>query len=134
MAVDMRNAAHAKKAARACMCRLPVAKPESDTYALESCPFSPRVSSARKLPAIEKPYSTRQLASDLATETGIPQGKIKAVFARLETLMAGHMKHKQPFSLLGLLKMQVVTKPATKARKGTHPLTGKPMTIPAKPA
>lgn len=92
------------------------------------------ISSARKLPAIEKPYSTRQLASDLATETGIPQGKIKAVFARLETLMAGHMKHKQPFSLLGLLKMQVVTKPATKARKGTHPLTGKPMTIPAKPA
>ncbi|CCD30158.1 Histone-like bacterial DNA-binding protein [Candidatus Glomeribacter gigasporarum BEG34] len=92
------------------------------------------ISSVRKLPAIERPYSTSQLVSDLATETGVPQGKIKAVFARLETLMAGHMKHKQPFSLLGLLKMQVVTKPATKARQGVNPRTGAPTKIPAKPA
>lgn len=87
-----------------------------------------------KLPAVEKPYSTSKIVSDIAAETGASQGTVKAVLSRLQTLMAGHLQHKQPFSLLGLLKIQVVTKPATKARQGTNPLTGKPMTIPAKPA
>ena len=38
------------------------------------------------------------------------------------------------FVLPGLFKMTVVTKPATKARKGTNPFTGEEMMFKAKPA
>ena len=36
--------------------------------------------------------------------------------------------------LPGLVKLKVVKKPATKARQGTNPFTGEPMTFKAKPA
>ncbi len=38
------------------------------------------------------------------------------------------------FSVPGLMKIKVVRKPATKARKGTNPFTGEEMMFKAKPA
>jgi nucleoid DNA-binding protein len=38
------------------------------------------------------------------------------------------------FTVPGLLKMRVVKKPATKARKGVNPFTGEEMMFKAKPA
>ena len=52
------------------------------------------------------------------------------------TLIAKELGKKGPgqFVVPGLLKLKVVRKPATKARPGTNPFTGEPMTIQAKPA
>jgi len=107
---------------------------QSAAHAKEAKKTKKTAPNAVKLPVVEKPYSTSQLVSDLAAETGAPQGTVKAVLSRLETLIAGHLRSKQPFSLLGLLKVQQVTKPATKARQGVNPRTGAPTKIPAKPA
>ena len=38
------------------------------------------------------------------------------------------------FTVPGLMKIKVVRKPATKARKGTNPFTGEEMMFKAKPA
>jgi nucleoid DNA-binding protein len=38
------------------------------------------------------------------------------------------------FLVPGFAKFVVIKKPATKARKGTNPFTGEPMTFKAKPA
>ena len=52
------------------------------------------------------------------------------------TCLIGHDLKKGPgtFTVPGLMKVTVVRKPATKARKGTNPFTGEEMTFKAKPA
>ncbi len=67
-------------------------------------------------PARPKPANSTVVYSTLAETTGL--GK----------------KGPGQFVVPGLLKLKVVRKPATKARPGTNPVTGEPMTIQAKPA
>jgi hypothetical protein len=51
-------------------------------------------------------------------------------------VIEGHLKKNGAgiFTLPGLLKMKVVRKPATKARKGINPFTGEETVFKAKPA
>ena len=72
----------------------------------------------------------------LAETTGLGKKEVTAVFSALGALIAKELGKKGPgqFVVPGLLKLKVVRKPATKARPGTNPFTGEPMTIQAKPA
>jgi nucleoid DNA-binding protein len=87
-------------------------------------------------PTRPKPINRTVVYTALAETTGLGKKEIAAVFSALSALIAKELGKKGPgqFVVPGLLKLKVVRKPATKARSGTNPFTGAPMTIPAKPA
>ncbi len=83
-----------------------------------------------------KPANRTEVYTALAETTGLGKKEVAAVFSALGTLIAKELGKKGPgqFVVPGLLKLKVVRKPASKARPGTNPFTGEPMTIQAKPA
>ena len=87
-------------------------------------------------PARPKPANRAEVYTALAETTGLGKKEVTAVFSALGALIAKELGKKDPgqFVVPGLLKLKVVRKPATKARPGTNPFTGEPMTIRAKPA
>lgn len=92
---------------------------------------------AKKLTAIQEPLTKSQLLKQL--EEAVPDVSKKQVSMTLEALydvVARHLKKRgaRQFTLPGLLKITVVRKPATKARKGRNPFTGEEMMFKAKPA
>ncbi len=75
-----------------------------------------------------------QLIEKIAAANEVVKKDVKGV---LETLAAiGHkeLKKNGVFLVPGFAKFVVIKKPATKARAGTNPFTGEPMTFKAKPA
>ena len=58
------------------------------------------------------------------------------MFDELTSIINGHVKKNAAglFTMPGLMKVKVVRKPATKARKGINPFTGEPTVFKAKPA
>ncbi|HMB06742.1 MAG TPA: HU family DNA-binding protein, partial [Isosphaeraceae bacterium] len=87
-------------------------------------------------PARPKPANRAVVYTAMAEKTALGKKEVAAVFSALSALIAKELGKKGPgqFVLPGLLKLKVVRKPATKARPGTNPFTGEPMTIQAKPA
>ena len=78
--------------------------------------------------------SKSQLVEKLATSTELSKREVKGVLEGLAQLGYKELKRSGTFVVPGLAKFVVVKKPATKARKGTNPFTGEPMTFKAKPA
>lgn len=76
-----------------------------------------------------------QILSEIAEGTGMTRKNVGEIFEALSTMIKKDLK-KGPgvFTLPGLIKLKVVHKPATKARKGTNPFTGQEMMFKAKPA
>ena len=71
------------------------------------------------------------------TDTGLTKKDVVAVFESLSGQIKKNLGGRGGpalFTLPGLLKMRVVKKPATKARKGVNPFTGEEMMFKAKPA
>lgn len=83
-----------------------------------------------------KPATKTEIYSALADKTNLSKKDIAAVFDGLTELIEKEIGKKGPgqFVLPGLLKIQVVHRPATKARPGFNPATKEPITIKAKPA
>jgi DNA-binding protein HU-beta len=75
-----------------------------------------------------------QLIEKIATETEMAKRDVKGVLETLATLGYKELKKNGAFVVPGFAKFVVIKKPATKARKGTNPFTGEPMTFKAKPA
>lgn len=77
-----------------------------------------------------------EIQAHIADETGLTRKQVGEVFDSLAGLMKKSLGRKGPgvFSLPGLMKVTVRTKPATKARKGVNPFTGEEMMFKAKPA
>jgi nucleoid DNA-binding protein len=75
-----------------------------------------------------------QLIEKVAGETELSKKDVKGVMESLTTIGYKELKKSGVFLLPGFAKFVVVKKPATKARKGTNPFTGEPMTFKAKPA
>jgi nucleoid DNA-binding protein len=75
-----------------------------------------------------------QLIEKIATETEISKKEVKGVLETLASVGYKELKKSGVFLLPGFAKFVVIKKPATKARKGTNPFTGEPMTFKAKPA
>jgi nucleoid DNA-binding protein len=72
----------------------------------------------------------------IAEETGLTRKQVSGVFDALNTQITKALGGRGPgkFTVPGLMKMKVVKKPATKARKGINPFTGQETMFKAKPA
>jgi len=85
---------------------------------------------------IEKPFSKAEVISFMTEMAGIVKKQTIAIMDALSHIVDAHLSKKGPgaFMFPGVAKFRVVKKPATKARKGKNPFTGKEMTFAAKPA
>ena len=72
----------------------------------------------------------------LSEDTGLTRRQVSSVFDGLAGMIKKDLGGRGPgvFAVPGLMKIKVVRKPATKARKGINPFTGEPMVFKAKPA
>ena len=100
---------------------------------------APKKAAAKKaLPttAIKAPYNKTQTFQYIADATELSKKEISSVFDALNNLVHRHVKKNSAgeFTMPGLMKLVVKSKPATRARKGTNPFTGEEMTFKAKPA
>ena len=75
-----------------------------------------------------------EILNQIAKDTGLSRAEINSVFDSLNVTMRKSLRKNGEFTLPGLLKLKVVKKPATKARKGVNPFTGEEMMFKAKPA
>lgn len=86
--------------------------------------------------ATKKAATKSQIIADIADKTELTKKDVNAVFSELANLIKRDLKKNGPgtFTVPGLMKIKVVHKPATKARKGINPFTGEETTFKAKPA
>jgi len=91
---------------------------------------------AKTAKTIKDAYTKSQLIAAISEDTELTKKQVTAVFDCLGGIIEGHIKRNAAgqFTLPGLLKMKVVRKPATKARKGINPFTGEETVFKAKPA
>ena len=77
-----------------------------------------------------------EILNHIAAEADLSRKEVSAVFDSLEGLIRKTLRGNGPgmFTVPGLMKIKVVKKPATKARKGINPFTGEEMMFKAKPA
>ncbi len=90
----------------------------------------------KRAKVIKEPYTKSQLILDLSESCELSRKQVAAVLTNLAEIMEGHLKKGGAgvFTMPSLLKMKVVRKPATKARKGINPFTGEETMFKAKPA
>ncbi len=84
-----------------------------------------------------KSMSKSAVLAQLSETTNLTKKQIGEVFDALEALIKGQLGKKGPgmFSIPGLLKLKLVRKPASKARKGPKPGSpGEMIEYKAKPA
>jgi len=86
--------------------------------------------------AAAKPRTKSEILREIAEETGLARKDVALVFETMAGLMKKDLGRRGPgvFTVPGLIKVRVVKKPATKARKGVNPFTGEEMMFKAKPA
>ncbi len=91
---------------------------------------------AKKISVGKKPFSKSDLVGTLSEQCGVARKQASHMLEILGKVIEAHLQKGGPeiFNLAGLMKLKVVNKPATKARKGTNPFTGEPMMFKAKPA
>lgn len=91
---------------------------------------------AKKVPVVKDPLTKGGMVKALMDMTSLAKKEVAAVLDSLSTLIELHVKSRGPgkFVLPGLLKIAVVKKPATPARKGRNPFTGEEVMFKAKPA
>lgn len=85
----------------------------------------------------KKPPTKSQIYTQIADDTGLTRKDIAAVFDSLSGQIKKNLGGRGApgmFTIPGLMKLRVVKKPATKARKGVNPFTGEEMMFKAKPA
>ena len=94
--------------------------------------------SAKKVSALQEPYTKTQLLSTIADNTGLTRKDVSAVLDELSVVIERHLKKRGTgqFTLPGLLKIVTQRKPATKAKKNVpNPFRpGELMDVAAKPA
>lgn len=99
---------------------------------------------AKKAPAkksslpktLKTPMSKTEVLNTVADATDLSKKQVQSVMDELSNIIELHVKKRSvgQFTLPGLLKVQVVNKPATRARKGINPFTGEETVFKAKPA
>jgi len=92
----------------------------------------------KKLPAVKDAMTKTQILNELAESTSLTKKECQSVLDGLGDLMERHVKKRAVghFTIPGLMKVQVVRKPATKAKKNVpNPFKpGELMDVAAKPA
>ena len=91
---------------------------------------------AKKKAAPSKPMTKTEILTALAEGTGLSKKDVASVFDELGTLIGKGLGKRGPgvFNVPGLMKVKVIRKPATKARKGINPFTKEETIFKAKPA
>lgn len=85
--------------------------------------------------AAAKARTKSDIYAGLAEFADLTRKQVSAVFDGVATMMKKDLtRGPKVFSVPGLMKVTVVHKPATKARKGINPFTGEPTVFKAKPA
>jgi len=86
--------------------------------------------------AVKKPPTKSEIMSSIAETTELSRKEVASVFEALEGIIQDNLKARGPgmFSIPGLMKIRVIKKPATKARKGINPFTKEETIFKAKPA
>ncbi len=85
----------------------------------------------------KKPTTKSETLNYIADKTGLTKKDVGTVFDSLAALIKRDLKGRGGpgvYTVPGLMKVKVVRKPATKARKGINPFTGEEMMFKAKPA
>lgn len=95
-----------------------------------------KIVSSKKLSTPKKPYTKSEFLHNLAEQTGFAKKEINTVLEKMSNIIEVHLQSGGPgsFTLPGLIKIVVVKKPATKARRGISPFTGEEIMFKAKPA
>lgn len=85
---------------------------------------------------MSKALTKSGVVKSIADSTGKSSKEVVAFLDALNTLIKEQLGKKGPgvFQVPGLLKLTLVKKPATKARKGINPFTKEEVTFKAKPA
>jgi nucleoid DNA-binding protein len=83
-----------------------------------------------------KPMTKSEIVSGIADETGLTRKQVGSVFEAMAGQIRKSLGRRGPgvYSVPGLMKVTVVRKLATKARKGINPFTGEEAMFKAKPA
>ena len=83
-----------------------------------------------------KPLSKSEILASIAETTELSRKQVASVFEALSGLIKKNVGKKGPgmFVVPGLMKIVVIQKPATKARKGINPFTKQEQMFKAKPA
>ena len=87
--------------------------------------------------AVKKAPTKSLIYSSIADETGLTRKDVDSVFVALNGLIKKNLGKRSGvgnFTVPGLMKIKVVRKPATKARKGINPFNGEETMFKAKPA
>ena len=86
--------------------------------------------------AVKKPPTKSEIMTTIAEKTELSRKEVIGVFDALAEVIQDNLKPRGPgmFSVPGLMKIKVIRKPATKARKGINPFTGEETVFKAKPA
>lgn len=115
----------------------PVKKAAAKKAAPAKKAAAPKAASApKKITSVSEAMTKSQIMTAIADATQLSRKQVQGVFDELASLMEAHLKKKGvgQFTLPGLMKIKVVDKPATKARKGINPFTGEETVFKAKPA
>ncbi len=91
---------------------------------------------APKLMAASKPRSRGEFYTTIAEQTQLSRKQVAAVFETMGKILSVDLGKSGPgiCNVAGLMKVTVVRKPATKARKGINPFTKQEVMFKAKPA
>lgn len=83
-----------------------------------------------------KPRSKSEVIGALAEANEMTRKEVNAFFDTMGKMIKKDLGRSGPgvFNVPGMMKIKVVRKPATKARKGVNPFTGEEMMFKAKPA
>ena len=83
-----------------------------------------------------KSATKAEVYAQLAEKTSLSKKDIATVLGAMADLINKELGKKGPgvFIIPGLVKLEVVNKPATKAKQGINPFTKEPMLVKAKPA
>jgi nucleoid DNA-binding protein len=85
--------------------------------------------------ATKKPTTKTEMLTMIAEKTDMKRKDVSAVFDELAGIMKRDLKSGSGvFNFYGLLKVKLVRKPATAARKGINPFTKEEVMFKAKPA
>ena len=89
---------------------------------------------AKAFPKTTRIRTKGEIIRGIAEVTDLPRKQVVSVLEALTAVMAQDVAKLGTFNLLGLAKIVVIKKPATKARKGINPFTKEPTIFKAKPA
>jgi len=89
-----------------------------------------------KISPASKPRTKGEFYTTISGATGVPRKQIATIFETLGKVIAADLSKSGPgvLNVGGMMKVTVVRKPATKARKGINPFTKEEVMFKAKPA